>query len=408
MTAGVLRALRVAIVALAVMLALVATAFAWLNRDTPTPVGQSLGSKALDITFPLAALTLVAVSELIGRRHPRHLVGWMFLLLSLGAELLLVNQNYGLYGTITAPGTLPAARTVMWISTWTWALPVSALVVALLVFPDGRPISRRWWAVAWVALVSGLLQGFADAYRSPLALTDLDLDTPLGTPFPIDALDAVSAIGTVAWSIALLAAGASLIVRFRRAAGTERLQLKWVAYGSGIASVALVIASALYAVPDVGPIGASVSAFAVLLIPVSAAFAILRYRLYDIDVVIERTLVYAALSATLAGTYWVFVILLQGVLRPLTGGSEIAVAGSTLVTLALVQPLRARIQTAVDRRFYRGRYDAARAVDAFSVRLRDEVALEAVRGDLLDAVGQTVQPATASLWLRNDSRTAGD
>lgn len=177
MSASALRVLRPAVVVLSIGLAFVATFFGWLNRDTPTPLGQSLGSKALDITFPLAALTLVAVSELIGRRHPRHLVGWMFLLLGLRAELLFLNQNYGLYGTITSPGAVPAARTIMWISTWSWALPVSALVVALLVFPEGRPISRRWWAVAWVALVSGVLQAFADAYRTPLVLTYLQLET---------------------------------------------------------------------------------------------------------------------------------------------------------------------------------------------------------------------------------------
>jgi hypothetical protein len=152
----------------------------------------------------------------------------------------------------------------------------------------------------------------------------------------------------------------------------------------------------------------AVGALGILLIPISAAVAILRYRLYDIDVVIERTLVYGTLTASVGATYWLLVILLQGVLRPITGGGEIAVAGSTLATLALVQPLRSRIQSAVDRRFYRARYDAARALEAFSVMLRDEVALESVRGDLLDAVGRTVQPTTASLWLRKPAAAGAD
>ncbi|HEV2011776.1 MAG TPA: hypothetical protein VGS17_12205, partial [Candidatus Limnocylindria bacterium] len=199
-----MKALRVAIVALTVVLALVATALSWLNRDTPTPVGQSFGTKALDIGLPIAALTFVAVAELIGRRHPRHLVGWMFLLLGLSAEILFASQNYGLFGTVTVPGALPAAGWVLWLSTWTWALPVSALAIALLVFPDGRPISPRWWIVAWISIVSSVLQGVADAYRTPLVMTELRMDTPLGTPFPLEPLNVVSAIGTLGFLAATL------------------------------------------------------------------------------------------------------------------------------------------------------------------------------------------------------------
>ena len=397
-------ALRMALVALTVVLALAATALGWLNRDTSTPPGQSLGSKALDIGFPIAALTFVVVAELIGRRHPRHLVGWMFLALGFSAAILFVDQNYGLYGTITAPGALPAAGTVMWLSTWTWSLPVAALVVALLVFPDGRPISPRWWGVAWVALFACVVQGFADAYRTPLVLTDLRMDTPLGTPFPLEALNVVSLIGTLGSFAAALAAAGSLIIRFRRAAGIEHQQLKWVAYGSGVATVAFVVGSFGYVVSEIGPLGGAVAALGTLLIPITAALAILRYRLYDVDVVVERTLVYGALSATLAATYWLLALVLQSVLQPITAGSELAVAGSTLATLALVQPLRTRIQRRVDRRFYRSRYDAARALDRFTTELATELDLGAVRASLLTAVGETLQPTSASVWLREQPR----
>ncbi|HAF12045.1 MAG TPA: hypothetical protein DCK98_18495 [Chloroflexi bacterium] len=398
--AGTMSVLRVVFVALSVVLALVATVLGWLSRDTPTPAGQSLGTKALDIGVPIAALTFVAVAELIRRRHPRHLVGWMFLLLGLSAEILFASEAYGLFGTITAPGALPAAGTVMWLATWTWALPVIVLAIALLVFPDGRPLSPRWWIVAWIAIVSGVLQSVADAYGTPLVLTDIPMDTPLGTPFPLDALNVVSTIGTLGSVAATLAAGTSLIIRFRRAAGIERQQLKWVAYGGAIATVGFVLGSVGYVVPEIGPLGNAVASFAVLLIPITAGLAILRYRLYDVDVVIERTLVYGALSATLAATYWLLVLFLQSALRPITAGSELAVAASTLATLALVQPLRMRIQRSVDRRFYRGRYDAVRALDRFTTELASEVALDAVRADLLEAVRETVQPAHASVWLR--------
>jgi hypothetical protein len=396
--------LRVVLVALTVVLALIATASGWLSRDTPTPAGQSLGTKALDIGFPIAALTFVAVAELIRRRHPRHLVGWMFLLLGLSAEILLASENYGLFGTITAPGALPAAGTVMWLATWAWAVPVSVLAIALLVFPDGRPISPRWWIVAWIAIVSGGVQSVADAYSTPLVLTDLPLDTPLGTPFPLDALNVVSVIGTLGLLVATLAAGVSLIIRFRRAAGIERQQLKWVAYGGAIATAAFVLGSFGYVVPEIGPLGNAVASVGVLLIPITAGLAILRYRLYDVDVVIERTLVYGALSAALAATYWILVLVLQSALRPITAGSELAVAASTLATLALVQPLRTRIQRSVDRRFYRGRYDAVQAVDRFTTELAGEVELGAVQASLLAAVGETLQPVSASVWLREQPR----
>jgi hypothetical protein len=396
---------RRALIALCVVLALAASGFGWLNRDTAVPSNWTLGSAALDIGFPIGALAMAVVAELAARRDPRHLVAWTFLLLGLGAELLLVAQSYGVYGTITAPGVLPAAPVLLWLATWSWSIPMGALVVALLVFPDGQTLGPRWWIAAWVSVVASFGQGFADAFRTPIYLSHTGMVSPLGAPFPVEVLDALALVGTTAWSLATLAAAASLVIRFRRATGIERLQLKWVALGFGAAAVGIVLASIFYAFPGLGPLSGAVGSVGVLLIPISAAFAILRYRLYDVDVVIERTLVYATLSASVGATYWVLVILLQSALRPITSGNELAIAGSTLATLALIQPLRARIHRAVDRRFYRDRYDAVRAVDAFSARLRDEVALESVRGDLLETVDQTVQPATASLWLRNDSRT---
>jgi len=407
MSQRVLGTLSGAIVALNVLFAVSASALASLNRDTRIPSNWTLGSAALDIAFPILTLTMTFVAVLIGRRDPRHIVAWMFLVLSSGAELLLLTQSYGIYGTMTAPGSLPAAGVLLWLATWTWSVPIGALVVALLVFPSGRPLTPRWWIVAWVAAIAGALQGFADAFRTPIFLAGSGLVTPFGTPFAVDILDAISIVGTVVWAAAMLAAAASLVIRFRRATGVERLQLKWVALGFGSATFAILVSSATYASPELAGLSGALGAIGILMIPISAAVAILRYRLYDIDVVIERTLVYGTLTASVGATYWLLVILLQGVLRPLTGGGEIAVAGSTLATLALVQPLRARIQSAVDRRFYRARYDAARALEAFSVTLRDEVALESVRGDLLDAVGQTVQPATASLWLRKPAAAGG-
>ena len=404
MSTSVLRALRLAIVLASVAVAVVATAFAVASRETPTPAPLSLGSKAIEIAFPTALLTIVALGQLIASREPRHIVAWLFLLSGFGAEVTVAIQGYGLYGTLVAPGALPGPNVAVWLSGWIWALPYSLLVLVFLLFPNGRPPTPRWWLVAWITLASAIATVVA-ALFTPLP------EAGFAETFPTLASDTASAIvfgASILGLVAIVLAAVAPVVRFRRASGEERQQLKWFAYPSGIAALTFAVASVSYQDTELVPLLAGLSSLSVLLIPAGAAVAILRYRLYDIDVVIERTLVYGALSAVVGVTYFVLVILLQGALRPLTGGGEIAVAGSTLATLALIQPLRTRIQRGVDRRFYRARYDAIRAVDAFSVRLRDEVALEAVRGDLLDAVGQTVQPVTASLWLRNDSRTAGE
>jgi hypothetical protein len=180
----------------------------------------------------------------------------------------------------------------------------------------------------------------------------------------------------------------------------ERQQLELFVYAASFVALGYVlIASGLP-----GPWSELID-LAILALPVAIAVAVFRYRLYDIDVLIERTLVYGALSATVALTYWLLVLVLQAALRPITGGGgELVVAASTLATLALVQPLRTRIQRGVDRRFYRSRYDAARTLDAFSVRLRGEIDLDSVRGELLDAVGTTLSPTHAGVWLRETPR----
>jgi hypothetical protein len=395
--------LRVAIAGLSVGLALVATILALMNRDTPTPQGMSMGSKAIEIVFPFAILTITAVGLLIAGRHPRHPVAWCFLGLGLGGEALFAIENYGLYGAITSPSGLPAAGTVLWIATWSWAVPTSGLVLALLLFPDGRAPSRRWWIVAWLALAGTIVQSAADALRSPL-VSGLPLESPFTSSPPIDALDALAVAGQLLWTVAVLGAAASLVVRYRRARGEQRLQLKWVAYASSAAVVLLVAAGFFYAQPPLGTLASGVAALSVLFIPISAAIAILRYRLYDIDLLINRTLVYGATSAAIAATFFVGIVALQPLVRSLTSGSELAVAASTLVSFALFQPIRRRVQNAVDRRFDRSRYDAGRTLDDFADRLRDEVNLDALRSELLGAVSATIAPAHASLWLRERGR----
>jgi hypothetical protein len=394
-----MRALRWTIIIVSVAFALAAVALSWLNRDTVNPENLTLGSTAITIGAPIGALVILVVGQLVASRHPRHLVAWSFLLFGLTAEATLLLQAYGLYGNLTAPGGIPAADTVLWVATWSWPIAEVPLVLSLLLFPDGRPIERRWWWVAWAALVGSALQMAADALRVPDLLRVAGLERPL-PPLPVDALDAMALVGSIVWAGVMFAAAASVVMRLRRAKGDERQQLKWVAYAGLLATAVFILAGWSYGTPQVGQLFAGLSVIGVLLVPVSAAIAILRYRLYDIDILINRTLVYGTTTAVIAVAFFAGIVVLQSLLRPITAGSEIAVAVSTLGSVAVVQPLRRRMQDAVDRRFYRSRYDAARILDAFGARLRDEVDLDAVRSDLIDAVQHTVQPAHASIWLR--------
>jgi hypothetical protein len=218
---------------------------------------------------------------------------------------------------------------------------------------------------------------------------------------PLDVL--VNQTAAVPLAFAFLAISwAAVVIRFRRSRGVERLQIKWFLYAVGVVLLAI---ATLFSLSFIGnwitdEILFFMFTFTFMLIPLSIGVAILRYRLYDIDHLINRTVVYGVTTGAIGLTFFAGVVVLPALLRPLISGSEVAVAVSTLFSFALFQPMRARVQQAVDRRFYRSRYDAARTLDAFSVRLRDEVDLDSVRGELLDAVGTTLSPAHASVWLR--------
>jgi hypothetical protein len=401
-----MRALAAGVVAVSTVLALVATVLAVLNWGTPRPPEMSLGSGVIDVLFPIGLLTPVALGAVIAMRQPRHAVAWCFMLLGLGGELLLFAQNYALqsyalYSAKPGLGGLAGADIALWLSRWAWALPTLALSLAILTFPDGHLPSARWRSVAWATIVATIFLAAADAVRAPLTQ---DVFVSGSTAMMAEGLAWLGYLGTAVWGVATLAAGASLVVRFRRSRGAERQQLKWVAYAATIAIAAVVLSNFTYGLPGIAPLASGLAAISVLLIPIAAAVAILRYRLYDIDVVIERTIVYGLVSAALGATYVVAVVVLQGVLRPTTGGSDLAVALSTLLVVALFQPIRSRAQDAVDRRFYRARYDAGRTVDAFIARVRNEVELDNVRAHLLDAVNSTVRPSYAGIWLRGDRR----
>jgi hypothetical protein len=353
------------------------------------------------------------VGTLIASRLPGNAVGW--LLLAIGLVLAI---GALLDASLRSPDA-PLLELSAWLSAWSFYVWLTIAAVFLpLVYPDGRLVSPRWRPVLWLGGLSLAFSVLGQALKP--GIIDTDSAVPVQNPVGLGgaAADAVSFIGTagnVLAGLAFLLAAASVVVRFRRSRDIERQQLKWFAYAGLLTCGGLVLAMAQVlfgaqpgdpaaeggALEVVGSIGWFTALTAVVIgIPVAAGFAILRHRLYDIDVVIRRTLVYGALTAALVATYVGGVLLLQLLLSPLTPESDLAIAGSTLAVAAAFGPLRVRIQTVVDRRFYRRRFDAAHTVESFSARLRDEVELGAVEGELRAVTAATMQPAHLSLWLR--------
>jgi hypothetical protein len=377
--------------------ATVVTLLVWTLRlliaGSSGKVPADLEAGAGDVVWPLVILGFAFVGALVASQRPDNPIGWIFCGGAVAFSLSGLGEAYAVYTLFAEPGALlGGGKTAAWFSVWVWVLGgVPLLILFPLLFPNGKLLSRRWRIVAGTAFAAMAFLVVGTMF-APGPLEDLsEVDNPYGLGGV--AGDVFNAFGGVGWLLlilSLIASAASLVMRFRRSRGIERLQLKWVA----ASSVVLVASFLMWEVWEgMAPLG-------ILTMVVAAGIAILRYRLYDIDVVINRTLVYGALTATLALTYLGGVLLLQLALRPLTESSNLAIAGSTLAVAALFRPARARIQEVVDRRFYRRKYDAQRTLEAFSTRLRDQVDLGALNSELSAVVRETLQPAHVSLWLR--------
>ena len=362
------------------------------------------GGSGVSLSAFIWAIAFVfgGVGSLIATRHPGNAIGWIFLSVAVTAGLAEVAHAYADYWVGGSGGSEALAKAAAWYGSLSWIpfilVPATFL---LLLFPDGRLLTPRWRPIAWCAAL-GIVGGFVTQGLTPGPLEDYpQLMNPYGVTSSV--LDPFTGLSFLAMIVGIGGSAVSLIVRFRRATGEERVQIKWLALAGAIVAVIFPIALVLYDVwgEDVSNVAIMLS---VLTLPVAAGVAILRYRLYDIDVVINRTLVYGALTATLAATYLASVLVLQLLLNGLTGDSGLAVAASTLAVAALFRPARARIQGIVDRRFYRRKYDAERTLTAFSARLRDEVDLGAVTAELRTVVDDAMQPAHVSLWLREAGR----
>jgi hypothetical protein len=299
------------------------------------------------------------------------------------------------YG-VSHPGAVPALEWIGWVSNWAWVPAILMILLLLALFPDGWPLSPRWRPLIW-AIVAGALVSIVGSALIPGIVDAPSLRNPLGLPGAAGAtLDQALPKLFLGLPVAAVAAAASLIVRFLRARGVERQQLKWLAYAAGLLSVTVVVQDSW-----LGGWAVAAGNVALWAIPAAIGVAILRHRLYDIDRLINRTVVYGLLTALLAGVYSGVVLVLGQVFGGVgTDPPSWAVAGATLAAAALFQPARRRIQAGVDRRFNRRKYNAAKTIEAYSVRLRDEVDLDTLSAELLGVVDQTIQPTAASLWLR--------
>ncbi len=379
--------------------------------------GLVLGVRNLGVDRPgietidplvLTYLVFALVGAPVAARDPRNPVGWLLLGVAHSWAWFLLLSEYGVHGLVSHPGSLPAPELALAINTVTWVPAVGLMgTFLLLLFPDGHLPSRRWRPVAWASGVALVLL-VPTGILSPGGLDDAgmpDVENPWGVPALAGVVDGVGYGAVVLLLASVLASAASEVVRFRRSRGLERLQLKWLAAGSGLTAisyVSLMVLSITGWLDEVWLDRLGVLALgSFALIPLSIGYAMLRHRLYGIDVIIRTALVYGAMTAALTVVY-VSGVLVTGVLVRAVGGRAdgLSVAVSTLAVAGLFGPLRRRLQTLVDKRFYRSRYDARGTLDAFAGTVRHELDVAALQSELVAVVDTALRPTSLSVWLR--------
>jgi hypothetical protein len=371
--------------------------------------GRTLGEMVLtDSPTTVALATLIVsfsvVGALIASHRPENPIGWIFLAEGFFYGLLSAGDEYAIYALLTNPGALPLGAEASWLGQWIWAPGLGLILVFLpLLFPDGHPPSPRWLPVGWLG---GLSIGLTVVSSTILLWPERGPALLTGDESPSHVLQVlVDFIAVPMLFVAGLGAVISLFFRFRRARGDERQQIKWFASAAALTLIWIIVfgQSALRGLP--GAIVALSFLLVLPSIPIATGIAILRYRLYDIDVLINRTLVYGSLTMMLALIYFGGVATTRAIFGALTGQEQqpqLAVVVSTLAIAALFMPLRRRIQSFIDRRFYRRKYDARKTLEAFSAKLRDETDLDRLGVDLVGVVKETMQPSQISLWLHPD------
>ncbi|HEX3212708.1 MAG TPA: hypothetical protein VH016_09090, partial [Actinomycetota bacterium] len=347
------------------------------------------------VPYLLAMASAATVGAVLAGRRPRHPVGWLLLGIAVAVILLGFCDAYAAYGLLARPGSLPGARWAAIYVDVSWSVLSALLGFVLLLTPTGSPPSPRWRWWAWLVVVASVLS--VTLHSNPLDPPYEAVAAPL--LFQSGPLAAVARLGDIVVLVGLLVAAGSLVLRFRRASGIERLQLRWVTAAAALAALAAAVILVTWATigSAAQPIWELATVAFLAALPLATGASILRYRLYDLDRIISRTLAWTVLTILLGLGYAAAVLLLG---RLLPDSSSLAVAGATLAVAAIFQPARRRVQETVDRRFNRRRYDAARTIAAFSARLREEVDLDTLSVELLAVTDQTMQPTTVSLWLR--------
>ncbi len=345
------------------------------------------------------------VGAIVASRLPQSPIGWLFCAIGFTFGAVHFCAEYANYSLLAPPGSLLGVEAAAWLTSWVWVAGLGLVVFLDLLFPNGRLPSVRWRWFAWFTAIA-LLPAATLAALSPGRILSSTLHNPLGVEGLPNASKAVEA-----FMYALVAVGASsMLMRLRYSGRVERQQIKWFAYATVVVISGVILKNVVYPVVSVTWlwwVGLILTAVGVTSSPVAMGLAILRYRLYEIDLIINRTLVYGPLTATLVALYFGAVVLLQRLFVALTGQkSTLAVVASTLLIAALFNPLRRRMQGFIDRRFYRRKYDAGRVLANFSERLRDETELETLSEDLASVVGEALQPAHVSVWLRAPEREA--
>ena len=342
-----------------------------------------------DVFGDVANMAIPVTGFVLASRRPRNRIGWLALTAGLALGLSSFANQYEQRALVAAPGSLPAGPVALWVSTWIWPIPLAMVAFLFLLFPTGRLRSRRWRPAAWFVgavfalSTAALMAGATREWAHPSASFQQLVSPP------------VLAAMVICFPAALVVSGSAIVVRFARSAAEERLQLKWFA-----AATVLVVATfiALILTNSNSVAAAILNNLALLCLDAAIAIAVLKYRLYEIDRIISRTLAYTIVTGLLAGLYAGLVLLAT---RVLSFSSPVAVAASTLTAAALFSPLRRRVQRVVDRRFNRARYDADEMVATFAARLKDAVDLDAVQADLASVVQQALEPAHVSIWMNN-------
>jgi hypothetical protein len=358
----------------------------------------------------LVSVSFSIIGAIIASRLPANPVGWLFCTAASIAAVAHLSAEYATYALVARPGSLPAGEALAWLASWVWIAYIGCIVLSLLLFPNGRLPSSRW---RWLAWLSGLVTvaGAVWVALSPGAIANVG--SMVSNPLGIEGLPrGYEPVQTIMPALLFVATASTLGLRLLRTEGIERQQLKWPAFAAVMATGG----SVLYDTAISEAIGSRLlgwAGFIILIValvsfPISIGLAIVRHRLYEIDTLINRTLVYGTLTVTLVALYFIGIVVLQRLFVLLIGEqSTLAVVASTLLIAALFTPLRRLIQGFIDRRFYRNKYDARKTLEAFSAQLRNETDLKALSGDLVGVVRETMQPAHVSLWLRPDTPQNG-